>query len=354
MILFVLFAAAFALVLEKLLIGRDLQDLRGDQWPDKRLAEPDEEFDICIRTENRSRRFVLFLRVSTTFPKDVVPRPGLSGVTRDVWGNFGVTFSAWLRPWQRLERKIPVTVSRRGRYVLRPLTLTGGDFLGLKEQTKDCDRFSEVVVPPREAPMDGFREMFGGFMGQVSVNRFILEDPVLTLGAREYTGREPMKMISWKQSARSGGLMVKKYDYTLEPTVSVVLNVDTSAPDSEELLETCFSRARSVCAQLEKRGVKYDFTSNAVLAGDQTEQGSLGEGLGPRHFSGVLEHLGRATAQPSLSASKLIEKEARRHGAAGRILITPGGEPEDIRALNRLREASGGNLLVLRAKEVCL
>lgn len=353
MILFVLFAAALALILEKLLIGKDLEALKGDHWPQTHLAEQGEVLPVHIRVENHSRRFIPFLRISTIFPKNVLPCDS-GGVTTDIWGNYGVSFSTWLKPRQRLERVIPVTAQKRGRYVLRPLTLIGGDFLGLREQKKDCDRFSEVVVPPREAELESIREMFGGFMGQVSVNRFMMEDPVLTLGCREYTGREPMKMISWKQSARTGGLMVKKYDYTLEPTVSVVLNVETADPDGEALLEACFSIARTVCARLEKRGIKYDFTSNAVLAGDHTEQGSLGEGLGQRHFSGVLEHLGRATAMHSLTAAQLMEKEARRPGAAGRIWITPSDEPADHRTLERLREASGGNLLVLRAKEVGL
>jgi len=335
MILFVLFAAAFALVLEKLLIGRDLQDLRGDQWPDKRLAEPDEEFDICIRTENRSRRFVLFLRVSTTFPKDVVPRPGLSGVTRDVWGNFGVTFSAWLRPWQRLERKIPVTVSRRGRYVLRPLTLTGGDFLGLKEQTKDCDRFSEVVVPPREAPMDGFREMFGGFMGQVSVNRFILEDPVLTLGAREYTGREPMKSISWPQSARCGHLVVKQYDHTVDLSVTVLLNAEGGTSGQ---LEQCFSMTRTVCETLESKGIPYDLRTNADLIGPMGTLHHISQGLGRRHLNTILYGLGRSFCRCVQPLDELVGQcRAAQNANRSYVVVSPPLSGEQRLALQTLR-----------------
>lgn len=159
-------------------------------------------------------------------------------------------------------------------------------------------------------------------------------------------------MISWSQSARMGGLMVKKYDYTLEPTVAVVLNVDAGQSGQEELLETCFSMARTVCSMLEQRGVKYSFTSNCVLGGVLSDPGAAGEGLGQRHYMGILEHLGRATYACSAPMEHLLEKEADRGTAAGRILITPGGAYESARAVNRLREASGGNLLVLRATEV--
>ena len=350
MVIFLIVVVALALLLQKFLMGKDLELIEADHCPDTQIVEPDEPFHIQVLLKNKSRRIIPFLRVRESFEQGIDPI-GCSE-PRDGRGVCHVGFTTWLRSRQSLKRSIPVSVSARGRYVLREFQLSTGDFLGLQEQSKTCGRFHEVVAAPRELAVERLNDMFGGFMGEVSVNRFIMEDPVLTLGYREYTGREPMKMISWAQSARTGDLMVKKYDYTLEPTVSVVLNVDTQSPESEELLETCFSLARTVCAMLERRGVKYSFTSNSILAGAPFDSGATSEGLGQRHFMGVLEHLGRATATCKISMERLLEKEACRGTADGRILITPGGENESVRAVNRLREAAGGNLLVLRAAEV--
>ena len=350
MIVFLIIVIALALLLQKFLFGKDLELIEADHRPDVPVAEPGEAFHVEITLKNKSRRVIPFLRLRMNFGDGVVP----SGYdapeeSSDVCH---VEFTTWLRARQSLKRSVPVSVAARGRYVLREFYLYTGDFLGLHEQSKTCGRFREVVVAPKEIAMGRLQDMFGGFMGEISVNRFIMEDPVLTLGYREYTGREPMKMISWAQSARTGELMVKKYDYTLEPTVSVVLNVETQVPEPEDLLETCFSLARTVCAMLERRGVKYSFASNAILGGAPADPGAMGEGLGQRHFTGILEHLGRATYAHNLSMQRLLEKESQRGMAAGCILITPGGEGENVRAVNRLREASGGNLLVLRASEV--
>ena len=350
MILFLIVIVILALVIQKVLLEKNLDRVEADHRPDLQVAEPGEPFHVEITLENKSRRVIPFLRVRETFDPGIEP-VGCE-VSRDGRGAARVGFTAWLRPRQSLKRSIPVSIEARGRYVLREFHLNTGDFLGLHEQSVTCGRFREVVVAPREAAMERLNDMFGGFMGDVSVNRFIMEDPVLTLGYREYTGREPMKMISWTQSARTGDLVVKKYDYTLEPTVSVILNVDTRVQEREELLETCFSIARTVCTMLERRGVKYSFVSNSILAGAQSDSGATNEGLGQRHFTGVLEHLGRATDACKMSMERLLEKEANRGTAAGRILITPGGEDESVHAVNRLREASGGNLLVLRAAEV--
>ena len=350
MIVFLFVIVVLALLLQKFLIGKDLELIEADYRPDVPVAEPGEAFHVEITLKNKSRRVIPFLRLRMNFGDGVVP----SGYdapeeSSDVCH---VEFTTWLRARQSLKRSIPVSIAGRGRYVLREFQLSTGDFLGLDEQLKSCGSFREVVVAPKECSVERLNDMFGGFMGEVSVNRFIMEDPVLTLGYREYTGREPMKMISWSQSARTGELMVKKYDYTLEPTVSVLLNVDTAQADADDLLEICFSLARTVCAMLERRGVKYSFTSNSALAGAFSDPGAKGEGLGQRHFMGVLEHLGRATYACNCSMERLLEKESNRGMAAGCILITPGGEGENVRAVNRLREASGGNLLVLRASEV--
>lgn len=350
MIIFLIILVALALLLQKVLIGKDLECIEGDHRPDVQVVEPGEPFHVRVSLKNKSRRFVPFLRVCERFEEGIEPLD--CEVSRDVRGACHIEFTTWLRPRQSLTRQVPAVIHRRGRYLLPQFQLYSGDFLGLNEQMKTCGRFNEVVAAPKEIAMERLNDMFGGFMGEVSVNRFILEDPVLTLGYREYTGREPMKMISWSQSARTGDLMVKKYDYTMEPTVSVVLNVDAGQTGGEDLFEVCFSLARTVCSMLERRGVKYSFISNSILAGAASDPGATGEGLGQRHYMGILEHLGRATCTYNVSMERLLEKEANRGTAAGRILITPGGEDEPVRAVNRLREASSGNLLVLRASEV--
>jgi len=350
-IFFILFTALLAFLLQKQAIQKGLESVEGDHSPDRLLVEQDETFRIRVSLQNRSRRFISFLKVRERFPSSFHPQIDEESITIDNHGFSVVEFTTWLRPRQQVTYEIPISVSARGRYVLKEFSLYCGDFLGISEREKHCGRFKEIVIPPKELPSVRLSEVFGGFMGEVSVTRFILEDPVLTLGFREYTGREPMKSISWAQSARSNQLMVRKNDYTLEPSVSVILNVDTNLPQRFEALEHTFSLARTVCAMLEKQGIKYGFSSNAIFFGGSSSLNSTSEGLGSRHFSGVLERLGRASYEPSISLAQLLEREALRQTSAGRIIITP-GDPIPAHALSKLREAACGNLLILNASEV--
>lgn len=44
---------------------------------------------------------------------------------------------------------------------------------------------------PRECDLPELDGLMGGFLGGISVNRYLYEDPILTAGYREYTSGRP-------------------------------------------------------------------------------------------------------------------------------------------------------------------
>ena len=208
---------------------------------------------------------------------------------------------------------------------------------------------------PRPAARPDLSETLGGYLGDRSVNRFIMEDPVLTLGFREYTGREPQKSISWPVSARSGRLMVKKYDYTIEQTATVLLNIECDADGRQfdaERIEGCYSLARSVCEELEERGIQYSFVTNASAAGAVGLWNRIDDGLGQSHLLAILEGLGRAAYTRTEPFDATLSRAARR-ASQGRchIVITPRDAACYSHGLMRLRELSGQEVLTLYPPE---
>ena len=165
-----------------------------------------------------------------------------------------------------------------------------------------------------------------------------------------------MKSISWTQSARAGQLMVKKYDYTLEPTATVLLNVECERTEGwEERLETCFSMARTVCETLEDKRIPYRFVTNAGAAGAITLWSQVSDGLGASHLSTVLEGLGRATYDPLRPFAHTLEQTVR-HVEQGRthILVTPERSAVWQWELSRLEQLSGSRALILTPEEANL
>ena len=347
MIPFLLLLILLAYLAQTFLSRDRLRAVEADLRPEMTVAEPDQIFYLRITLKNNSRRFLPFLKCSLDLPQELaVPDPAHCTPGRN-----GCTYSrtTWLRPYQQTEYRIPMKISRRGRYVFRPLHLQSGDFLGLREENERLDIFREIVIAPAPAQAQQTEDALHGFLGEVSVRRFMYEDPILTAGFREYTGQEPMRKISWTQTARGRGIMVKNDDYTAEPTAAVILNADTHGMDLTEELEACFSLARSVCRELELRRIPYELYTNSTPAGgwfDLDDHGIL-KGSGDVHFDRVLELLGRATDTVSFSDRSLIERLARRRQTCACLLITTAYGMPDEESLRLLETLSDGRTLIL-------
>lgn len=52
--------------------------------------------------------------------------------------------------------------------------------------------------------------------GDVFVRRWIIEDPIMISGIRDYTPSDNYKDINWKATAKNQTLKVNKYDYTAD------------------------------------------------------------------------------------------------------------------------------------------
>lgn len=354
MLIFVLILVAAAAALQYWSLSHALDGVEHHYAPDRRLTEPGEPFGLVNTVANHSRRFVPYVHVSQRIPTEMTLLTQQAVTSYRGKSTHQMEYALYLMPRQTWQRQVEASLPRRGRYVFTGATLQGGGFLGFSELTAYTDQNEEIVVLPAPCDIPALTNTLGGFLGDRSVDRYILEDPVLTLGFREYTGREPMKSISWTQSARSGQLMVKKYDYTLELTATVLLNVECDRTEGwEERLETCFSMARTVCETLEDKRIPYRFVTNAGAAGAIALWSQVSDGLGAGHLSTVLEGLGRATYDPLRPFAHTLEQTVR-HVEQGRthILITPQHSESWQWELSRLEQLSGARALILTPAEV--
>lgn len=353
MIAFLLMLAAVIAGAELFSLRRGLDGVEYDASPSKALAEPDEALELVTVVTNHRRRFLPFIRLNEDVPDALVVDGELCAL--DVKGRRAALRSTiYMMPRQRLTRRTPFSIRERGRYLFLGATLEGGDFMGLSTASRRTELCRELVILPRPADAGALREVLGGWMGERSVNRFIMEDPVLTLGYRDYTGREPMKQIAWSQTARLGQLTVRCQDHTVERTVTVMLNAHTYAFGSygKRMLERALSLCRDVCQQLEERRIPYAFISNLRAVGAADGFGEVGDGLGQAHLTTVLEGLGRADDASRDTLEALFDRALSRADLGrGHIYITP--VKRDIQAplIERLRAATGEAPLCIAADQ---
>ncbi len=346
MIALIIVLVAISFAAQRYLSARSLTNLYYDSRPERSITEPDVPISIITELRNGKRLPEFYLCVAEYFPKEAeINDPTLRMSPLD---EKCVTKKFYLLPRQKLTARTDMVFKKRGRYLLNGAMITGGDFFGIKSPAKRfCQANELVVLPRRAASAPNLVRLLGGFMGDVSVNRFVMPDPVLAVGVTEYTGREPLKDISWKHSARAGRMLVKKYDYTLEPSVTVLLNIEGAA----ELSEECFSLTRSVCEIIERRNIKYSFMTNAQVYGVKEVFNTM-DGLGAHHLAGILESLGRASLNTRCSLAKLTDMAVKKaEQGRAHILITPARGGETTQCVNRLRALTGGLVHIVRPEQ---
>ena len=209
-----------------------------------------------------------------------------------------------------------------------------------------------MIVLPKRLPAPELMNTFGNFLGDMSVRRFILEDPVLTLSFREYTGREPMKDISWPRSMRDGKLMVKQYDYTMELSATVILHTRFEGDFNEEAFERALSITRGVCEQLEQKKIPYNFRTNVISSGISSSWTSTRDGMGRLHLMSILEGLGCASPHTSATFESLIESVAiKAEAARAHILVTVGMDGDRSATIRRAENIIGSKMFVIDTSE---
>lgn len=350
MILFIVILFLIVLLIEGASLRRGARGISCDIKLSKTIVEPDELFNIITSVQNTRKISVNYLRVNELYPQKLA----LHGDNRvisnsDVQGSAMVSSVMFLPAQKTVQRVVEASLPARGRYMFHGMHLVCGDFLGFREMTETKSMYKEVVVLPKPYTHPALTELLGGFLGDHSVRRFIYEDPILTLGFREYTGREPMKSISWTQSAKVGKLTVKNYDYTTEVTVSVILNTEFSSDGysmtkaESEIFERSLQVARSVCEYLNSQNISFSFTSNMMTGGRRLTSLSLNSAFGAAHLMSILENLGRGlygTVEPFQKTLYTAEKSAS-HGRSC-IIITPRILDEYYEPIARLKRSSGG------------
>lgn len=316
---------------------------------DRTLAGPGEEITMTSSLENHSRYPILYAGLSEFFPGGITPISGpIHNQSRHSRGRQPHTdYMIYLPPHRVFNGQVSFSFPERGIYTLGRYYLKCTDFLGFSGQVRSGDLDKKLVIMPERTHIPEILQSLGGYLGDVSVRRFLPEDPILTVGSREYTGHEPMKSIDWIQTARSGKLLVKQYDHTAERDAAVLLNLYGC---TREEAEECLRITRTVCEELEKKRIPYAFYTNGDIRTPTRDLSHTPRGLGKAHWGSIMHGLGASKCHALNNLSQLVDLCARfRRTDGGCILITPPLKEKDADDVTRLQKLSSTQLLILTA-----
>lgn len=174
-----------------------------------------------------------------------------------------------LKGHQRLKRVWRVRCEKRGVFRIEDVTLAVSDLFGLVKPSAMYKLNEEICVLPSPSEMEQPALSSEAFIGSNTVRRFILPDPFMICGAKEYTGREAMNRIHWGATARTGELMVYNNEFTTERRMLVILNMQRIFADETQrlpisLVEAHIKAAAFVLDQCYRSHISVGFAINAA------------------------------------------------------------------------------------------
>jgi uncharacterized protein (DUF58 family) len=224
-----------------------------------------------------------------------------------------------VRWYERIRRRYTVTCGARGLHAFGPATLRTGDVFGLTTRELQVGGEDFLLVYPKIVSLERLGLPARNPFGDVPLRRqWLFEDPLRTVGAREYRPGDSPRRIHWKATARAPGqtLQVKLLEPTTTQRLHVLLNISTSTHNwawhgyDPDALEAAITTAASVASWASERGLQVGLAANARLFHSSAVV-RLRPGRDPRQLMHVLEALAMLVPMPTMAPETLVDLEGR-------------------------------------------
>lgn len=224
------------------------------------------------------------------------------------------TVTSSLLFYEKLMRKDAFVVAKRGFYKLDALTFETGDVFGWVEAETTFSTPIKLWVHPEIKPLFSLIKDTKSLMGEISVRRWIVPDPMFAVGARDYTDKDPMSAIDWKATARVNRLQVKKQDYTADKTVQIFLDTQSAATYWRHLRHEVVEHGISVTASVVEEALLAKIPVGLLvnnLAQDGRRVMQVSPGLGAHHRTVLMDTLATASAYRTEDMATVMQAVCR-------------------------------------------
>lgn len=307
-----LFVAAGLVCVIQSLLYRALgaRCLRYERRFSKEHVYPGESLSMVEVLENRAIVPMPFVRVEARIPGAL--RFGAASV-QSIKGGMYHQSVFLIGSKSRITRTHPVTPMSRGYYRAGTVSLQTGDLLGMGDASVTMDTGARVAVYPSLLPQADIPLPCRRFIGDMLVRRFIQPDPFLVSGIRPYRVGDAPRDVDWKASAKTGELHVRTYEYTSDPKLWVLINVQRDPHqwgNLEEyetgIIENGISLAATVCLRALEGGAEVGFAANTDLETTH-EPAYIAPARTVRQGQKLLEIMSRLTLKRSLTFHAFLQ-----------------------------------------------
>ncbi len=273
-----------------------------------------EEIELKLITSNQKFLPLFWVNIVYEIPAGISIKE--AEIVVDASTHRGSLRSFWsLGPWQTVARTFTISADERGFYPFGPVRIETGDPFGFFIGRKMVELSDKLIVYPKVYPIDKTpipaQKPFGESR---SVGR-LFEDPMRTIGVREWQMGDQMRRIHWAKTAKYQALHSRVYEPIEEEQIMIFLNIATLAQFWHGTFPEMQERAIRVAASL-----AYDFSEQRLPVGliangrlPQSDQPlKLLPGRSPQQLALTLELLAGVTSFATSTIGSLINAEVSR------------------------------------------
>ena len=237
----------------------------------------------------------------------------------------------FLRGRSRITRRWHVTATRRGEYRVERVLLLSSDLLGTTRASRAAQELGGMLtVLPRCWEGEGLRQAARSVhLGEQIVPWGCITDPVTVRDRMPYTGREPMRRMDWKASARTGTLMVRTEEPVQERRICVVFTAQQGEYGKmrvpEETSEHTIRVTAALFRELTDAGEPFSVCSNCMVEGEAVQ---YPEGCSPGRYHQLLRMLAALDIHPEQTLRDAVQLPP----GARLVIVTP-FLSEDVRRI---------------------
>ena len=162
---------------------------------------------LTVRVTNHKPLPVPWMDLHIELPEGISPPRSGSGLPATM-----ASASFAPRARERVTLRFPLEVRSRGAYVVGPMRVRAGDWLGFMSEERRVPLALEVVAHPSPVGVADRHLASLRPVAESVTRRGLVPDPLRFRGVREYRGGDPVKEIHWKTSARLRALHTKVYE----------------------------------------------------------------------------------------------------------------------------------------------
>lgn len=253
-----------------------------------------DQVDFQWKIGNRGKLPLSWIRLETEFPTEME----MANVSSNEgeWVDFRSILS--IGPSETYKVKYNCCFKQRGYYLFKDVRYDTTDHLGKRKYSDFLSDKAHIFVYPKRRPINELIQESQLYNGSKEVRRWVVDDPLIAIGSREYTSTDPMKYVDWNGTAKLGQMQVKKFSYTTERATMFLLNAQTKdyfwEGTEHELLEQMVETIAAYVSVHEKGAESYGLSSNCPI-----EEGAGGLMIQPargrKHYHKVFRALTQMT-----------------------------------------------------------